>query len=899
MLHKIIYIALLLIYSFAFHSHIEGSNLLENSSFEIDSKGFSLSTSHDISTPLNQFDQTTAFHGQASLKLEFNEDTNRQVIVSKIYKLKPSQQYTISCYATSDWGSADVTITLVNTFQEGGPADVIGPLSFRATGSWARYSFTGTSTATADKHSYQLKISPDHQGTPGEYVWIDAIQIEEGTISDYAHKKDVIIDLVAGDGREGNVFFEDESVVMKLKQYNNDTASWDGNIKYEVYDYYNLKVKEGTVNSTIPAQTLIEDDLDLSLTQDKRGCFRAMLWIEGVDETYAETVYSVLPRPGTLEVDETSMFGTHVSAGVYFLSAMQKTGVKWNRSLSTGKWFRWSVAEPTDDAYVWFDDEIGTQTTYGLTVLGVLGSEVVHVPSWAKYLNTDLTFQDANPDTITSAGGGFSSIFLNGDEIIVIETAASDTSSIANANNGVFTIDTLTDTVITLVGGDSLTADASAGERIHIINLEKWEDFVTDVVTHYKADVGYWEIWNEPDTEGALANCAPCYARLLQIAYDAAKAADATATIVGMVSSYDTYITDVFAEIGSGYSDLISTHRYPPLSFSQYDDFMTVVAANGDLDVWNTETGMRGDSFYQTIFWEDLWIAFAQPDDWGRDYRLRTDWQIWNFARTMKYDVKKYFYYESRQSTALDFLITYSLLEWDGALRPKGVAYSVLAKLFDGSVSDGIVSIDANVESYSFLRGATPLVIMWVDNTANYYTTDIKEVDSSLEASQIKAYNIMGNELSIVGGLDFSRSPIYLEGQGITKAQLVNSLTVSVGTDTAVPNVSLVTYPTGPKAVGDILFRWIAVDDAFVSTREDSTPESLLYSYQLDDYDTWSSWITTTSKTYSGVPVGSYTFSVRAKDGAGNISTAQASIIIGGSMSIGSGISFGSGFSLN
>lgn len=66
-----------------------------------------------------------------------------------------------------------------------------------------------------------------------------------------------------------------------------------------------------------------------------------------------------------------------------------------------------------------------------------------------------LNFADADPDTITrDSGSWLTDGFLVGQTITV---ANANTS----ANNGTYTIDSLTATVITLVSGDTLTADAS------------------------------------------------------------------------------------------------------------------------------------------------------------------------------------------------------------------------------------------------------------------------------------------------------------------------------------------------------------------------------------------------------------------------------------------------------
>ena len=57
-----------------------------------------------------------------------------------------------------------------------------------------------------------------------------------------------------------------------------------------------------------------------------------------------------------------------------------------------------------------------------------------------------------------------------------------------------------------------------------------------------------------------------------------------------------------------------------------------------------------------------------------------------------------------------------------------------------------------------------------------------------------------------------------------------------------------------------------------------TSTSNLKYSYKLDGYDSnWSSYTTSTSKSYNDLPNASYTFYVKAKDQAGNFDASPAS----------------------
>ena len=82
--------------------------------------------------------------------------------------------------------------------------------------------------------------------------------------------------------------------------------------------------------------------------------------------------------------------------------------------------------------------------------------------------------------------------------------------------------------------------------------------------------------------------------------------------------------------------------------------------------------------------------------------------------------------------------------------------------------------------------------------------------------------------------------------------------------DTTPPETTITGGPSGTINYNDITFTWTGSDDI--------TPTAqLMYSYILEGYDTsWSAWTSSTSKTYSDLPNGVYTFRVKARDLVGN-----------------------------
>jgi O-glycosyl hydrolase len=60
----------------------------------------------------------------------------------------------------------------------------------------------------------------------------------------------------------------------------------------------------------------------------------------------------------------------------------------------------------------------------------------------------------------------------------------------------------------------------------------EWADYIAAVVTRYKSDVHYWEVWNEPDLAEFWNGTPAQYAALLAVTSSTIKQIDPTATVL-------------------------------------------------------------------------------------------------------------------------------------------------------------------------------------------------------------------------------------------------------------------------------------------------------------------------------------------------------------------------------
>jgi hypothetical protein len=135
----------------------------------------------------------------------------------------------------------------------------------------------------------------------------------------------------------------------------------------------------------------------------------------------------------------------------------------------------------------------------------------------------------------------------------------------------------------------------------------EWADYVAKVVSRYKDDIHYWEVWNEPDLSEFWNGTPAQYASLLALTYSTIKQVDPTATVVlggqAFIDEPDHAAGDFLAKIlsdpehpAAANFDIAAFHYYqPPDQASRwYERFRSTLSAFGigDRPIWVTEAGL-------------------------------------------------------------------------------------------------------------------------------------------------------------------------------------------------------------------------------------------------------------------------------------------------------------------
>ncbi len=167
-------------------------------------------------------------------------------------------------------------------------------------------------------------------------------------------------------------------------------------------------------------------------------------------------------------------------------------------------------------------------------------------------------------------------------------------------------------------------------------DIALYGNFVYDVVKHFKGQIHYYQIWNEPNIYPEWGEAAPdagAYVRLLQVAHDRAKEADPNVVILSapLAQTLENstrnesdlrFLQDMYAAGAKPYFDILLANAYgfafPPedapspdkLNFRRVELLRQVMDKNGDSSkpIWFNEFG-----------WDAAPDTFAPADlPWAR-----------------------------------------------------------------------------------------------------------------------------------------------------------------------------------------------------------------------------------------------------------------------------------------
>jgi hypothetical protein len=299
------------------------------------------------------------------------------------------------------------------------------------------------------------------------------------------------------------------------------------------------------------------------------------------------------------------------------------------------------------------------------------------------------------------------------------------------------------------------------GIQRELVNNGQWEARVRELVNHFKADIKYWEAWNEPNITG-FSNPVDYVNQVLIPFNRAVKAADSTAKVVGgsPVGLDIGYFDGIGKAGGFGHMDIIGIHPYTGHGRSYeeeglirgFEAFNNMKAAHGvaSKEVWDTESA----------WWSDgQGSMYATADRVARKLALNNQFKVSKWS---------YFIPESGFGEwDLSWSMIYFANKANHFVKPAALSAMVYntqagSRLFLKMLPTGVP------HTYAVLYGPAPggnnnLVMLWSDDMK----TDVKVSMPDVTATSTKLTDLMGLESSLTinsGAISMSidGSPQYL-----------------------------------------------------------------------------------------------------------------------------------------
>lgn len=272
-------------------------------------------------------------------------------------------------------------------------------------------------------------------------------------------------------------------------------------------------------------------------------------------------------------------------------------------------------------------------------------------------------------------------------------------------------------------------ASSAGEERIQKASpprrLADFGRYVYETVRHYRGRIRVWEVWNEPHWHGFWQGTAYEYVQLLRVAYEAAKRADPTCSILGGGGFSLRAKAWILAAFDAGllrYCDAVSFHYADIRRDADLDRFAEDIAwlrdqmrlRGGEKPLWNTEEGISTTSFLDT-YREGYTESGAVYHFREAAYRL-----VKTYVVQFAHGVEKVFYYDllrpSREpflSEAKEHPVGSRLVEIGGSLKPLAVAHATTATWLDETTFSESFRWGDVGWAYVFCRGEERVVVAW------------------------------------------------------------------------------------------------------------------------------------------------------------------------------------------
>lgn len=351
------------------------NNLLAYSSFEAGISPWRVSVAVRLGTITNWITYSDAQHGSAALRFAQASST----VTSPYFWVKPDHRnYTVSCY----WkGSGTIAVNTPLVPPTGFSNTVSSTLTLPSVGSWTRTNFSVNLKDYPRGVPYQISL------VGASNTLFDAVMVNEGTnVATYRLMDG--IEIGWSNSVLSAVYYSNAVATPYIVVHNSSGSNRTVRVNYDFWNYWNRRETNGQFDTTLAdgAKSVTAVALPSAV-----GWYRARAWGDNIPPQ--ETTLIKMVDPGTSQND---FIGTHNSGqgDNWQYAGMERLGISHTRAMSPDGIFRWTLAEPTEGAFVWYDSYVSNAAAMNIKVLGTLGDHTgSSIPAYAggSYAAIDLT----------------------------------------------------------------------------------------------------------------------------------------------------------------------------------------------------------------------------------------------------------------------------------------------------------------------------------------------------------------------------------------------------------------------------------------------------------------------------------------------------------------------------
>ena len=243
---------------------------------------------------------------------------------------------------------------------------------------WTRQSLTFTAEKTEEVF-WVVSVGSKRPGT----LWVDAVQFEEGPLSDYRPMLPIETGLF--DGTIGHIHDPGKPPVVDSQQLTTTARRRRGNsARLRILNDAGIVVSERMLDVTTPAKGRTQEKIALD-TGGKKGIFVAELTLPDGPAGYRQdTSFTVLPMPRPI-VPQHSSFGAYITASEEAVRIFARAGFHWTATLTSAEVMaNWSLVERQKGQYAWRDADVDLFRRYGFEIM--MNLEGWAYPRWANKL---------------------------------------------------------------------------------------------------------------------------------------------------------------------------------------------------------------------------------------------------------------------------------------------------------------------------------------------------------------------------------------------------------------------------------------------------------------------------------------------------------------------------------